>query len=127
MMLSAKGLYNNLTASPTGSQETSYVFSISSRIVVLHFSCRASHYMGTLDELRAVFIMRNISALFSDLICLLGVSQSLQEQGRCMLGVAIMGFAVLAECQHDGPNGNIIHLHGQMGSFLLVEEPFFRG
>lgn len=28
-----------------------------------------------------------------------------------MLGVAIMGVAVLAECQHDGLNGNIVHLH----------------
>ena len=44
-----------------------------------------------------------------------------------MLGVAIMGLAVLAECQHDGFNGNIIHLHGQGGSFLLVEHHFFRG
>ena len=44
-----------------------------------------------------------------------------------MLGVAIMDLAVLAECQHDGLNGDIIHLHGQMGSFSLVEEPFFRG
>ena len=51
MMLSAKGLYNKLIARATGSQETSCVFSIASRIAELHISCWASHYMGTLDEL----------------------------------------------------------------------------
>ena len=44
-----------------------------------------------------------------------------------MLGVTIMGLAVLAECQHDGFNGDIIHLHGQVGSFLLVDQHLFRG
>lgn len=61
----------------TCSPSNTFAFCTASKIAVLHVSCWACMYMVTLDELRAVITICNISALFSDLICLLGVSQSL--------------------------------------------------